>query len=79
IYISERRSNFCDVHYHPWLGEVENPSGDTDNVNPVAIAFDRHGKGSNGAYADGHAKWSAFARSRAPFEGHELYGEYQAF
>ncbi|HWA81944.1 MAG TPA: hypothetical protein VG820_00820, partial [Fimbriimonadaceae bacterium] len=72
IYISERRDTFCDVHYHPWFNETELPT-------PTAIASDRHAKGSNGVYTDGHAKWSMFARARAPFDGHELYGEFQAF
>ncbi len=79
IYISERRSNFCDVHYHPWLGEVESPLNSSDITNPISIAFDRHTKGSNGVYADGHAKWSPFSKARSPFEGHELFGEFQAF
>jgi prepilin-type N-terminal cleavage/methylation domain-containing protein len=79
IYISERRDSFCDVHYHPWLDEVELPTSPSDAVNPVAIAFDRHTKGSNGIYAEGHAKWSPFARTRAPFDGHLLFGEFQAF
>ncbi len=79
IYISERRETFCDVHYHPWMGETENPAGPGDLANPVALAFVRHAKGSNGTYADGHAKWSVFSRARAPFPGHDLYGEYQAF
>ena len=79
IYIAERRETFCDVHFHPWFSEIEIPIGANDLVNPIAIAFVRHTKGSNGFYADGHAKWSAFARSRTPFEGQPLYGEYQAF
>lgn len=72
IYISERRDSFCDVHYHPWMGETEAPA-------PLAIAFDRHLQGGNGVYADTHARWSPFSKSRAPFPGHELYGEFQAF
>lgn len=79
IYISERRDTFCDVHYHPWMGEIELPTSALDTVNPIALAFNRHAGGSNGAYADGHAKWSQFARTRAGFAGHELYGEFQAF
>src|SRR5579871_1809307 len=47
IYISERRSNFCDVHYHPWLGEVEDPTGPNDLSNPIAVASTRHANGSN--------------------------------
>lgn len=72
VYISERRDTFCDVHYHPWLQETDLPI-------PVSIASERHTKGTNGIYADGHARWSNFARARAPFPGHELYGEFQAF
>ena len=79
IYISERRDNFCDVHYHPWLGEVEDPTGPNDTINPVAISPDRHTSGSNHIYAEGHAKWRPFAQARAPFDGHTLFGEFQAF
>ena len=79
IYIAERKDSYCDVHFHPWLGEVEDPVSATDTVNPIAIATTRHFTGSNGIYAEGHAKWSPFPRARAPFEGHELWGEYQAF
>ncbi len=79
IYIAERRDNFCDVHFHPWLGEVEDPANAADTINPVAVAATRHSTGSNGIYADGHAKWSAFTQARAPFEGHLQFGQYQAF
>ena len=79
IYVSERRDGFCDVHYHPWLGEVEPPAAPGDAANPIALAYDRHAAGSNGFYAEGHAKWSPFSRARAPFPNHETYGEYQAF
>ena len=79
IYISERRDNFCDVHYHPWLGETEPNQGVSDTTNPVAISPDRHTNGSNHIYAEGHAKWRPFNLARAPFDGHELFGEFQAF
>jgi prepilin-type N-terminal cleavage/methylation domain-containing protein/prepilin-type processing-associated H-X9-DG protein len=84
IYISERRSaglstDFCDVHYHPWLGEVELPTGPNDTSNPIAIASQRHTGGSNYVYSDGHAKWRRFEQTRAPFTDHLLYGEHQAF
>jgi prepilin-type N-terminal cleavage/methylation domain-containing protein/prepilin-type processing-associated H-X9-DG protein len=79
IYVAERRDDFCDVHYHPWLGEVEIPASSADTVNPVAIAATRHTGGSNYVYADGHAKWQRFENTRRPFDGHELYGEHQAF
>ena len=79
IYISERRDTFCDVHYHPWLGEILAPKGPSDPTNPVAVAYNRHNGGSNFVYADGHAKWHRFEDTIRPFEGHELYGEHQAF
>jgi prepilin-type N-terminal cleavage/methylation domain-containing protein/prepilin-type processing-associated H-X9-DG protein len=86
IYIAERRTNpataaneFCDVHYHPWLGEVEIPTGPADTADPIALQPDRHNMGSDYVFADGHAKWSSFAPTRAPFPGHTLYGEHQPF
>jgi len=79
IYISERRDNFCDVHYHPWLGETEPNQGASDTTNPIAISPDRHTNGSNHIYAEGHAKWRPFNLARAPFDGHTLFGEFQAY
>ncbi len=85
IYLVERRSegsistDFCDVHYHPWLAEVELPANSNDTANPLACASKRHSGGSNYVYADGHAKWQRFENTRKPFEQHELYGEHQAF
>jgi len=79
IYISERRDSFCDVHYHPWLSEVEDPINSADLVNPIAVSPDRHAKGSNHIYSEGHSKWRPFSQARAPFAGHLLFGEFQAF
>ncbi len=85
IYVVERRSegnkntDFCDVHYHPWLQEVELPTNSSDTANPMAIASKRHTGGSNYVYADGHAKWQRFENTRKPFDQHPLYGEHQAF
>lgn len=86
IYISERRTSptnatyeFCDVHYHPWLGEVEIPTSPQDIADPIAIQPDRHTGGSNYVFTDGHAKWSMFAPTRVPFPNHTLYGEHQPF
>ena len=79
VYIAERRDTFCDVHYHPWLQEAEDPTGPSDLVNPVAIAYQRHHGLSNYIYADGHAKSRSFQQTRQPFAGHELFGEHQAF
>jgi len=91
VYINERNNNDCDVHYHPWLGEVGDNSGNpytTDltvgqpndlGIPVFAIASTRHGAGSNGTYCDGHSRWHPFGAMRTPFEGHELFGEFQAF
>jgi prepilin-type N-terminal cleavage/methylation domain-containing protein/prepilin-type processing-associated H-X9-DG protein len=79
IYISERRNEFCDVHYHPWFNETEIPSGPADKANPIAIASLRHTQGANYVYSDGHVKWKRFEATRKPFTGHELYGEHQPF
>lgn len=84
IYVAERRSegkptDFCDVHYHPWMGETEIPASDKDTANPVAISSKRHSGGGSFIYADGHAKWQRFENTRRPFEGHELFGEHQAW
>jgi prepilin-type N-terminal cleavage/methylation domain-containing protein/prepilin-type processing-associated H-X9-DG protein len=85
VYVVERRSegnrhtDFCDVHYHPWLKEAELPQNADDTLDPIALASKRHSGGSNYVYADGHAKWQRFENTREPFEAHELYGEHQAF
>jgi prepilin-type N-terminal cleavage/methylation domain-containing protein len=84
IYIAERRSegkitDFCDVHYHPWLGEVEIPTGPSDTTDPIAIESTRHSGLANYVYSEGHAKARPFAATRQPFTGHLLFGEHQAF
>lgn len=85
IYIAERRStgdvktDFCDVHFHPWLGEIQAPTSSADTKDPIAIDSRRHSGGSNYVFADGHAKWQRFSLARQPFVDHELYGEFQAF
>ncbi len=78
IYFAERKGTFCDVHYHPWLGEVELPASPSDTVNPIALSTDRHGTGTNYVYAEGHAKWRHFDQTRVPFGTH-LYGEHSPF
>lgn len=88
-YINERNNNDCDVHYHPWLGEVGDANGNpytaplptaTNLGVPVfAIASTRYAGGSTATYCDGHAKWHPFGAMRQAFEGHELFGEFQAF
>jgi len=85
IYVAERRSegkpatDFCDVHYHPWMGEIELPASSTDLVNPMSVSYKRHSGGSNYIYSDGHAKWQRFENTRKPTSDHPLYGEHQAF
>ncbi len=89
VYINERNNADCDVHYHPWLGEVGDSNGipytsplptASDLGVPVfAIASLRHGNGSNGSYCDGHSRWRPFGAMRKPFDGHLLFGEFQAF
>jgi len=89
VYINERNNADCDVHYHPWLGEVGDANGNPYTVAiptapdlgvpTFAIASTRHGTGSNGTYCDGHSKWRPFGAMRKPFDGHTLYGEFQAF
>jgi len=78
IYIAERKKTYCDVHYHPWLGEIEIP-GPGDTVDPIAIADLRHGTGSNYIFCDGHARWSVFSATRQPTVEQPLYGMHQAF
>lgn len=46
IYVAERNSKFCDVHIHPWLGEVFDAAGFTGAVNgatpvPACISGNR--------------------------------------
>ena len=89
VYINERNNSDCDVHYHPWLGEVGDANGNPYTtalptapdlgVPTFAIASTRHGTGSNGTYCDGHSRWRPFGAMRRPFDGHLLFGEFQAF
>jgi prepilin-type N-terminal cleavage/methylation domain-containing protein/prepilin-type processing-associated H-X9-DG protein len=79
IYVSERRDGFCDVHYHPWLGEIEIPTGPADITDPIALSATRHTQGSNYIYSDGHAKWMRFESTRKPTPEQPLYGQHQAF
>lgn len=53
IYIAERNTKFCDVHVHPWLGEVFDAPGDIGAINgntPVP-ACDNNPQGFDGAFA----------------------------
>ncbi len=95
IYVVERNSAFCDVHIHPWLGEVFDVSGYGGAVtgsvplpsatcvpNPdglFAVASQRHQTGSNYAFADGHAKWEHYAATIQTNSDQPCFGQYQAF
>jgi prepilin-type N-terminal cleavage/methylation domain-containing protein/prepilin-type processing-associated H-X9-DG protein len=53
IYVLERNSAFCDVHVHPWLGEIYDSPGDVGAVNgntPIPAWL----RSSNGANLDGN-------------------------
>jgi prepilin-type N-terminal cleavage/methylation domain-containing protein/prepilin-type processing-associated H-X9-DG protein len=77
IYVAERNPGFCDVHFHPWMGEVDQP---TAAGATFAIASSRHSDGANYVYADGHSKWRRFSDARQPFTpDHGTWGEFQAF
>jgi prepilin-type N-terminal cleavage/methylation domain-containing protein/prepilin-type processing-associated H-X9-DG protein len=86
IYVAERNSAFCDVHIHPWLGEVYNgavPAAVASCVpNPdgqYAPASERHTNGANYGFADGHAKWERSPATVQPTSDQPCFGQYQAF
>ena len=86
IYVAERDAKFCDVHVHPWLGEiypgsppaavaacVPNPDG------MYAPASERHTGGANYGFADGHAKWERYSVTVQTTTDQPCFGQYQAF
>ncbi len=86
IYVAERDAKFCDVHVHPWLGEiypgappaavascVPNPDG------MYAPASERHTDGANYLFADGHAKWERYPVTVQTTSDQPCFGQYQAF
>jgi len=95
IYTVERNNAFCDVHVHPWLGEVYDVAGYAGAVegktlsppascapNPdqsFAVNSERHTKGANYLFADGHAKWEQYAVTIANSSDQPCFGQYQAF
>ncbi len=86
IYVAERNSQFCDVHVHPWLGEVFNgppPAAVAGCVpNPdglYAPASERHTNGANYGFADGHAKWERYPDTVQATADQPCFGQYQAF
>jgi prepilin-type processing-associated H-X9-DG protein/prepilin-type N-terminal cleavage/methylation domain-containing protein len=86
IYVAERNSAFCDVHIHPWLGEIYNgapPAAVAGCVpNPdsqYAPASERHTNGANYLFADGHAKWEQYPVTVQTTTDQPCFGQYQAF
>ena len=95
IYIAERNSAFCDVHVHPWLGEIYDVHGYLGEVNgnvpaptascvpnpdsQFAIASQRHTNGANYTFADGHAKYERYAVTITDTDDQPCFGQYQAF
>ncbi len=92
IYVSERNSKFCDVHIHPWLGEIYDTlgkagavEGQTPDNNPYvssnnmfAVASERHTQGANYEFADGHIKWERYDMTIQPNADQKYFGQYQA-
>jgi prepilin-type N-terminal cleavage/methylation domain-containing protein/prepilin-type processing-associated H-X9-DG protein len=92
IYVAERNGAFCDVHIHPWLGEIYDSAGKTGAIhgntpdnNPYvstdgqfAVASERHTQGANYVFADGHVKWETYPATIAPNAEQKYFGQYQA-
>jgi len=86
IYVAERNSAFCDVHVHPWLGEIYNgppPAAVAACVsNPdgqYAPASERHTGGANYGFADGHTKLERYPATVQTTADQPCFGQYQAF
>ncbi len=86
IYVAERDAKFCDVHVHPWLGEIYTGSPPAAVANCVpnadgmyAPASERHTDGANYGFADGHAKWERYPVTVQPTADQPCFGQYQAF
>ena len=93
IYIAERNNQFCDVHVHPWLGEIYDVNGTLNGKTPAAacisgnpkldgmfaIQSNRHTNGSNYTFADGHVKWETYSTTIQPNSPDQsCFGQYQA-
>jgi prepilin-type N-terminal cleavage/methylation domain-containing protein/prepilin-type processing-associated H-X9-DG protein len=95
IYVTERSASFCDVHIHPWLGEIYDSAGDTGAINgnvplpscisgnsandqQFAVAAERHTKGANYTFADGHVKWERDAATIQQTTDQPCFGQYEA-
>ena len=86
IYVAERDAKFCDVHVHPWLGEIYNGSPPAAVANCVpnpdgmyAPASERHTNGANYGFADGHTKWERYPDTVLTTTDQPCFGQYQAF
>ena len=86
IYLTERNSQFCDVHVHPWLGEIYTGALPVSAANCVpnpdgqyAPANERHAQGANYGFADGHAKWERYSATVETTTEQPCFGQYQAF
>ena len=85
IYVTERDAKFCDVHIHPWLGEIypaSPPAAANCVPNPdglYAPASERHTGGANYGFADGHAKWERYPATVQTTADQPCFGQYQAF
>ncbi len=86
IYVAERDAKFCDVHIHPWLGEIYKGAPPTAVANCVpnpdglyAPASERHTEGANYGFADGHAKWEHYPVTVQTTTDQPCFGQYQAF
>ena len=84
IYVAERSEAFCDVHIHPWLGEIYNfalpacVSGNGAVNNLFAPAASRHNIGANYLFTDGHVKWERYEKTIKPDTDQDCFGQYQA-
>ena len=94
IYVAERNGKFCDVHIHPWLGEIYDNAADVNKINgntPIptciagngngqyGVASNRHTDGANYTFADGHVKWELPSRTIEPLlPDQACFGQYQA-
>lgn len=84
IYVAERDPAFCDVHVHPWLGEIHqgalptciSGNGAVDNL--FAPAAKCHRDGANYLFADGHVKWEMHEKTIKPDTDQTCFGQYQA-
>jgi prepilin-type N-terminal cleavage/methylation domain-containing protein/prepilin-type processing-associated H-X9-DG protein len=92
IYVTERNPAFCDVHLHPWLGEIYDSAGKTGAVDGrtpenapyvssdglFGVASGRHTRGANYTFADGHVRWEQYAATIQPTADQPYFGQYQA-